>query len=977
MSQRLTESNIADCQTKFNLTYHVSYAYICQQLVGFEGKDVLEVGGSLPKDFVFDYLNVKSWSAIETPDYEAALKEVGGLIHEGTIIPELNDYSDLGFFNRKSDQYNFFLANIEDLPSEYYSKYDLVFSLAAFEHIHKFPLALEKMFLALKPGGQLFSMFSPIWSAFDGHHLPKITDKQGNSFEFSNSPIPPWGHLLMRPGELSQYLYQFTDKETAHLITYYVYNSPHINRFFTEDYIEFIEQSSFKVKTLELTFSTSIEKETQLTLEKLHPGRTYFKNNGILVVLEKPESERTNSTSSATVVKSVTSDEAPVSDTEPMPAQAVAKESVIQEAIVTQLNANKNSEVLSLLEEAQKVWEQGRFREATKLYRNLLIEKPELARIGFNINLAHSIILSTDWREISSILPQEINYLESSGWLNSLRLAKPVNNESKPVPWYTYPAIEFIENKLKINYRVFEFGSGNSTLWFSQKTQQVVSVENNPEWFAYIQQNMPDNVDLYLIEDEYKYASKVLEYPEEYFDILVIDGVNRNKCAEYGSSKIKKNGFIIFDNTDNQDYDDGVKFLYERGFKRIDFYGLVPSYTYKNCTSLFFTNDEFLSQNNLPSNKQSCLGQSCFQIMNPQVKTVDNTLVDFEQYQQAPTNQSALTMFADLDNNPSSSFNQSSITNLVQEREQLTYQLLNLSEDQLISAYLGDLGEAHKRLLSSDIKDRVLTEAEQAFVNEILGKQCEGIEIPTWEYLPEGWNAKDSSLKGWNVQNILDIRKANWSYFLELTQSTIPLGENYTAHNTYMTYAYVLALATRKKDCISLLDWGGGVGDYYLISKALLPEIQIDYHCKEVPLLCQGGRELLPEANFYENEEECFRRSYDLILSSGSLQYFEDWKRVTQQLASVTSSYLFITRLPVVHQAPSFVVVQRPYNFGYQTEYMGWFLNREEFLNYMNGLDMELVREFLIAENFPVPGAPEPGEGRGFLFRPRTGGDEA
>jgi len=32
---------------------------------------------------------------------------------------------------------------------------------------------------------------------------------------------------------------------------------------------------------------------------------------------------------------------------------------------------------------------------------------------------------------------------------------------------------------------------------------------------------------------------------------------------------------------------------------------------------------------------------------------------------------------------------------------------------------------------------------------------------------------------------------------------------------------------------------------------------------------------------------------------------------------------------------------------------------------------MELVREFIIAEGFPVPGAPEPGEGRGFLFRPR------
>ncbi|MET0114571.1 MULTISPECIES: hypothetical protein [Limnospira] len=87
MIHKLTESNIAECQAKFNLSYHVSFAHICQNIVGFEGKDVLEVGGSLPEEFVFNYLGVKSWSAIETPDYEKSLKEAGGLSHKGTIIP--------------------------------------------------------------------------------------------------------------------------------------------------------------------------------------------------------------------------------------------------------------------------------------------------------------------------------------------------------------------------------------------------------------------------------------------------------------------------------------------------------------------------------------------------------------------------------------------------------------------------------------------------------------------------------------------------------------------------------------------------------------------------------------------------------------------------------------------------------------------------------------------------------------------------
>lgn len=272
---------------------------------------------------------------------------------------------------------------------------------------------------------------------------------------------------------------------------------------------------------------------------------------------------------------------------------------------------------LNKLEQAQYLWNQGRFREAGKLYRNMLLENPELARSGLSINLAHSIILATDWSDVSKNLPQGINYLESSGWIKSLSAGKPVNCEFKPVPWYTYPAIEFIENKLNKNFRVFEFGSGNSTLWFSERVLQVVCVESNSEWFSYLQENISSNVELNWIEEENKYASKIFEYPKEYFDIIAIDGINRNKCAESAISRLKQNGFIIFDNTDDRKYNPGIEILSKKGFKRIDFYGLIPSYTYKNCTSVFFKDDEFLFRGELPSEKLSCLGKSCFQISNP------------------------------------------------------------------------------------------------------------------------------------------------------------------------------------------------------------------------------------------------------------------------------------------------------------------------------------------------------------------------
>ena len=98
----LTTEKIPECQSKFNLSYHVGFSYICQELVGFENKDVLEVGGSLPPDFVFNYLGVKSWTGIETPDYEKSLQETGGLTHKGTVIIDDNNLKTNLLTNNKA-----------------------------------------------------------------------------------------------------------------------------------------------------------------------------------------------------------------------------------------------------------------------------------------------------------------------------------------------------------------------------------------------------------------------------------------------------------------------------------------------------------------------------------------------------------------------------------------------------------------------------------------------------------------------------------------------------------------------------------------------------------------------------------------------------------------------------------------------------------------------------------------------------------
>ena len=251
-------------------------------------------------------------------------------------------------------------------------------------------------------------------------------------------------------------------------------------------------------------------------------------------------------------------------------------------------------------------------------------------------------------------------------------------------------------------------------------------------------------------------------------------------------------------------------------------------------------------------------------------------------------------------------------------------------------------------------------------------------EPPEWSYVPEGF-AREA--KGWNVQAISDAYREKWPSYLAALEGTAPLGvyheivsggtvgtEDHSAHNMLVSYAYVLALAARKRDRISILDWGGGIGHYLPLSRAVLPGVEIDYHCKDVPVLAEHGRQLFPEASFYD-DDSCLERSYDLVLASSSLQYAINWGGTLRALTGATNGLLYVTRLPVAFRSASFVVLQRAYAYGYDTEYLGWVLNRDDMLEAASNAGAELLREFLLSASFSAEGAPEaPTEHRGFLF---------
>jgi hypothetical protein len=263
------------------------------------------------------------------------------------------------------------------------------------------------------------------------------------------------------------------------------------------------------------------------------------------------------------------------------------------------------------IEEIKLRVQQGNLKEAGRLIQLAVHQRIDFQ--GMHVSCANMLVASMPWAEVSALLPAGINSLFTSGWVNSVLVGRPVDSSGNAIPWFTYPAIEFLESVVKKDWKVFEWGSGNSTIWWSKNCSMVRSAENNPSWCAEVRSKLSKNAEVMLCEEKEAYVNAINNFPGLFFDVVVIDGEHRNDCAYACIESLSGDGIIVFDNSDRSEYDESINFLQSNGFKRIDFWGLIPSYVYRNCTSIFFRNIENIFPSTLPSKHLSSLGLSCEQ----------------------------------------------------------------------------------------------------------------------------------------------------------------------------------------------------------------------------------------------------------------------------------------------------------------------------------------------------------------------------
>src|SRR5688572_8562829 len=169
-------------------------------------------------------------------------------------------------------------------------------------------------------------------------------------------------------------------------------------------------------------------------------------------------------------------------------------------------------------------------------------------------------------------IPQKIGRLIGDLVAHPQYISRCVNhnllNEKTPldleIPWFSYSAIDFLEEFLRPDMTVCEYGSGGSTVFFARRTRSVFSIEDNPKWCELVRRKIEQtalaNITIKLCPFDFKnpvgfeHSDYFNAIPDEKFDVIVVDGSEewtqvRPICFQKAETRIKKGGIIVLDDS--------------------------------------------------------------------------------------------------------------------------------------------------------------------------------------------------------------------------------------------------------------------------------------------------------------------------------------------------------------------------------------------------------------------------------------------
>ncbi|WP_285060359.1 FkbM family methyltransferase [Pedobacter ginsengisoli] len=186
-------------------------------------------------------------------------------------------------------------------------------------------------------------------------------------------------------------------------------------------------------------------------------------------------------------------------------------------------------------------------------------------------------------------------YLADKGWFDAYRTKSAIDQDGKPIAWVTYSFIDFIKDRINKEHDIFEFGSGNSTIFYAGLAKSVYSVEHDKEWFEKSSEIRLPNVNMIHCDltpgGDY---SKSAGITGRKFHMIIVDGRDRVNCCKQAIHSLTENGVVVLDDSERTEYAEAHDFFKKNGFKYLPFSGIAPGVIISKYTSIFYKPDNCL-----------------------------------------------------------------------------------------------------------------------------------------------------------------------------------------------------------------------------------------------------------------------------------------------------------------------------------------------------------------------------------------------
>jgi hypothetical protein len=195
--------------------------------------------------------------------------------------------------------------------------------------------------------------------------------------------------------------------------------------------------------------------------------------------------------------------------------------------------------------------------------------------------------------------------LRKLGWFRSVREKRSVDAIRRlPLPWLSYPAIEFIGERLdQLAGALSNMAVAARQPWFAQRCKagvfgrapRGVARRDLRSGFRPTRGSSSSrsgcavdylNVAFTKTSSRNEYSDSILSSPRP--DVVVIDGIFRNACAAAACEAVSESGVLIYDNTDFPETQEGIAYLRSRGWRQLRFVGMSPIFDKLSETSVFY-----------------------------------------------------------------------------------------------------------------------------------------------------------------------------------------------------------------------------------------------------------------------------------------------------------------------------------------------------------------------------------------------------